>query len=270
MDKQRVKHRVKQALAAIGSPSTTPDARILTYHSIGDRRHDMTVSAEAFDQQMAWLVNNTAIRPLAKVTGGAPGVAITFDDGFRDNLELAAPILARHAITAHLFMVAGRPGGTLPDEPDRERGQLMNWDELRAWRDAGHGIGAHTLNHARLSHLSREEQEREILGSKTVLEDILAQPVDTFAYPYGSIRDYNAHSVELVKSVAFKSAFSNRYGVVKPMDQPFEIKRIWIDASDTISSFSAKVTGRLDALAWFDHPTGVFLRGQFNRARKEA
>lgn len=266
--KPLLKQGVKTVLRAAGRPVRRPDARILTYHSIGNRRHDMTVSEEAFAEQMAWLRDSVSIGDLDDVVTRGHGVAVTFDDGFHDNLTVAGPILARHDIHAHLFMVAGRAGGLLPDEPDPEHGVLMTWDTLREWCAAGHGVGAHTMNHARLSRISPAEQAREIGESRKVLEDHLGTPVLTFAYPYGSRWDYTADSVDAVRRAGFAHAFSNRYGVVSEVDAPFEIRRIWIDASDTMDMFIAKVTGRLDRLVLLEHPAGMALRRVLNRVSK--
>lgn len=265
MGKRLIKHAVKRVIGTLGRADKNARPRILTYHSIGDRRHDMSVTRTAFADQMAWLADHAQVRPLEEVAEGKPGIAITFDDGFRDNLTTAAPILAAHGLQAHLFMVAERAGGFLPDEPDLDHGCLMTLEELRAWREAGHGVGAHTCNHVRLSTCTAEEQENEIRESRRILEDTLGAPVTTFAYPYGSAADYDTNSIQIVKNAGFVWAFSNRYGGVDARDKPYEIRRIWIDASDTMETFVHKVTGKLDGLALFDSRIGLLARRTLNR-----
>jgi peptidoglycan-N-acetylglucosamine deacetylase len=64
-------------------------------------------------------------------------------------------------------------------------------------------IGAHTLTHRSLPTLSEKEAEREIVGSKTILEQITGNPVKTFCYPKGA---YTALHVQLVKAAGFRYA----------------------------------------------------------------
>jgi len=93
---------------------------ILMYHRVGDMTADpwgLGVSPERFEQQMDVL--RRAFKPvrmanLAKsvidsrlVPGG---VAVTFDDGFADNLHNALPALQKHAVPATVYVTSGRIG----------------------------------------------------------------------------------------------------------------------------------------------------------------
>lgn len=242
--------------------------RILTYHSIGHRSHDMNVTPEAFAEQMAWLAAHQRVISLAAAAAGEDGVAITFDDGYRDNLINALPVLAHYEFPATLFTVSGYLGSTLPGEPEPESGTLLSADELREAAARGMSIGGHTRSHPRLSSLTRAEQVDEIAGCKADLEAILGQAVTTFAYPYGSALDYNLLSVEIARDAGFALACSNRYGPVKQSDLPFDLRRIWIDGSDTLRSFEDKVSGRLDGLQIQDSALGIRARRWLNRRLK--
>lgn len=239
--------------------------RILTYHSIGHRRYEMNVTPEAFAAQMDWLSTHQQVISLEQAAAGEPGIAITFDDGYRDNLLNALPILERHRFPATLFVVSGCLGKTLPGEKEPETGLLLSPDELREAFTRGLCIGGHTRNHPRLSTLDRATQTEEISGGKADLEAILHQPVTTFAYPFGSALDYTAASEEIVREAGYSSAFSNRYGPVRASDAPFTLRRIWIDSTDTLRSFEDKVTGRLDALQLQDSALGIHGRRWLNR-----
>lgn len=239
--------------------------RILTYHSIGRRRHDMNVTPEAFAAQMAWLAAHQRVISLEAAAAGTDGVAITFDDGYRDNLINALPVLAHYGFPATLFTVSGYLGSTLPGEPEPESGTLLTADELREAAARGMSIGGHTRSHPRLSSLTRAEQMAEIAGCKADLEAVLGHAVTTFAYPYGSALDYSPVSVEIVREAGFALACSNRYGPVKATDLPFTLRRIWIDRTDTLWSFEDKVAGRLDALQIQDSALGIRARRWLNR-----
>ena len=265
--KNLLKRGIRAAVRTAGplldrAPAPT---RILTYHSIGHRRYEMNVTPEAFAEQIAWLAEHHQVIPLADAAQGTPGVAITFDDGYRDNLTNALPILEQHACTATIFAVSGCLGGTLPFEKEPESGALLTQDELREAAARGLAIGGHTRSHARLSQLDPEAQEAEIAGCRSDLEQVLGAPVTAFAYPYGAALDYDATSVRLAEQAGYTLACSNRYGPVHPADGPFAIRRIWIDSTDTLASFQDKVSGRLDFMRLQDSPLGIRARRWLNR-----
>jgi len=60
-------------------------------------------------------------------------------------------------------------------------------------------------------------------------------------------------------------AVSNRYGPNPPGADRWTLRRIWIDASDSLPTFQAKVTGRLDSLALLDSGWGLRARRALNR-----
>lgn len=71
-------------------------------------------TAKEFDQMMAWLQKQFNVIPLSEgvrrlANGTLPpaAAAITFDDGYRDNLEIAAPILKQRGLPATLFVATG-------------------------------------------------------------------------------------------------------------------------------------------------------------------
>jgi peptidoglycan/xylan/chitin deacetylase (PgdA/CDA1 family) len=263
--KNLLKRGVKSTFTLL-SPLCGPSAsRILTYHSIGQRRYEMNVTPEAFAGQMAWLAAHHPVISLEAAAAGETGVALTFDDGYRDNLVNALPILERHGFPATLFVVSGCLGTTLPGEKEPGSGVLLSPDELREAAARGLSIGGHTRSHPRLSMLDRARQTEEIAGSKQDLEAILGQPVTTFAYPYGSALDYSAESEAIARDAGYQWVCSNRYGPVKPSDVPFNLRRIWIDATDTPKSFADKVSGRLDGLQLQDSALGIHARRVMNR-----
>ncbi len=240
-------------------------SRILTYHSVGCRGHEMNVSTADFRSQMEWLKANCTVLPLSDAAAAKSGIALTFDDGYADNIDNAAPILAELGLPATVFVVAGRVGGRLEHDTDHENSALMTWEEIIRLHEMGIEIGAHTMNHRRLSQLGEDEQRQEIEQSKHTIEDRIGHEVKVFAYPFGSAADYDDTSIRLTKDAGFEYALSNRYGVNKPGQDPFALKRIWIDSTDTLTTFKAKVQGRLDALTLLDSSIGTFLRRLLNK-----
>lgn len=264
--KTRLKRAAQAAAAALGPffPSPPAAARILTYHSIGYRNHEMNVTPEAFADQMAWLASHTEVIPLAEAATGGGGVALTFDDGYQDNFIHALPILERYGFPATIFVVSGCLDAALPGDPDPETGRILALEEIQTLRQRGITIGGHTRTHPRLSALPPEDQAAEIGGCKADLEAIVGESIDAFAYPYGSALDYDASSREAAIQAGFAVICSNRYGPVYPEDAPIDLRRIWIDSTDTLASFESKVSGRLDFLRIQDSAWGIRARRLLN------
>lgn len=262
--KQLLKRSIKSAVSLVGhqNPHAT---RILTYHSIGERRHEMTVGTADFRRQMQWLKDNARVITLEAAVEGQHGIALTFDDGFVDNLTNAAPILAEFEFPATVFMVAGRAGTYLDGEPDPAKGRLMTWDELRALQGFGITIGSHTMTHPHLAELPLEQQALEIGESKRILGENLQKPILLFAYPYGSALDYGDDTMRLVEQAGYRCGCSNRYGAHDSNSNRYEARRIWIDSTDELAMFIAKVTGRLDGLSFIDSDPAIRLRRWINK-----
>lgn len=91
---------------------------VLNYHRVGDpggQPWDRTLwsaSAEELDGQLQTLARCTEVIdpddvPAAMRAGRGRRVLLTFDDGYRDNYELAFPLLRRHRLTATFFPATG-------------------------------------------------------------------------------------------------------------------------------------------------------------------
>lgn len=263
--KTRVKRAVKRAALFAGGIYRARGARILTYHSVGVRDHDMNVAPDDFLAQMQWLKANCHVVSLHEAVANREGVAITFDDGYRDNRLFAAPCLKSLDLPATFFIVAGRLGEMLAHDKDPATSTLMTWEEVQELESMGFEIGCHTMSHARLSHLSEEAQRQEIVESARLLETRLGHFVSAFAYPFGSADDYTPVTMRLVRDAGFRFALSNRYGVNGKKADRWALKRIWIDCSDDLEMFQAKLSGRLDALALLDSQLGLWGRSTLNR-----
>lgn len=91
-----------------------PEAYILMYHRIINLDIDpwgLAVSAENFDEQLTVLKKSYNIISLEELVNKknnneleSGSVAITFDDGYRDNYTTAYPILKRHQVPATFFI----------------------------------------------------------------------------------------------------------------------------------------------------------------------
>ena len=137
-----------------------------------------------------------------------------------DSLRLL-PSAKRFDIIGELQRWSGL--GTTP----RQTHRALSHEEIRQLADGGLvEIGAHTVTHPVLSAIPVAQQQQEISESKTQLEQILNQPVESFAYPYGTRDDYTRDSVEIVKQTNFSCACSNFTGVVQPRTSLYELPRL--------------------------------------------
>lgn len=167
---------------------------ILTYHSIDDSGSVISVAPETFRRHVAWLVSGAVrVVPLARIVevgAGEDAVAITFDDGFRNFGELAAPLLADHGLPATVFVVSGAVGrdnqwGTRA-APHIPRLPLLGWDGLAGVVEQGMTLGAHTRTHPHLTMVHGARLADEIEGSRAAIAERTGTAPTTFAYPYGA------------------------------------------------------------------------------------
>ncbi|MEN5300327.1 polysaccharide deacetylase family protein [Ochrobactrum sp. S1502_03] len=154
-------------------------------------------------------------------------VVITFDDGFLNTLENAAPVLADCGFTSTNYFVANQIGGSniwdredgIPDTP------CMNMLQMREWDALGHEVGAHTLDHVLLPETDDPEARRQIAESKLKLEDMLGKPITNFCYPYGG---NNPIHREMVRDAGYESAVTTVSRSAKPDDDIYGIPRLYI------------------------------------------
>ncbi len=149
--------------------------------------------------------------PFIKENRGKRIIVITFDDGYKDTLENALPILMRYGFSATCFVVSSLLGKT--NNWDREitaSRPLMTVEDLYKWRAAGMEVGAHSRSHRNLQTLDDISLREEVKGSKSDLEEILQTAITCFAYPYGQYDDRCRNAVILAGYTAAVTASVRR------------------------------------------------------------
>jgi peptidoglycan/xylan/chitin deacetylase (PgdA/CDA1 family) len=153
----------------------------------------MYVRASTFDLHLTWLRERWRIRTLGEAIdsppapGEPPVVVLTFDDGWRDNLTAAWPILERHGARATIFLVR-----EYCESGIHAAGSFMVPAEIGELARRGMEFGAHTATHPDLTKLGDEAAESEMRRSKEAVEQWTGRPCGGFAYPYGRHRDATA------------------------------------------------------------------------------
>lgn len=303
-----INRTARRIRAAVGG-----SAVILTYHRIIDADvdpHLLAVSPARFAEHVSAFASRYTMMTVGQVLHAlAEGrrlprraVVLSFDDGYADSLELAAPILTREGVPGTVFVSTCGLRGTrefwwdeleqlllrnqLPDQlvvpgvdgreltvqmPEHERPApaepFRGWDVtqpaetirqqlyeglsahlreqlpsvrqhvMQSLRDqtstptvvrdekrllshegvqqlhaCGVEIGGHTIDHVWLAASPAEEQLRQIVESKSTLEEILGEPIVSFSYPYGSPGSFSAETERLVRDAGFLGAVTTGAG----------------------------------------------------------
>jgi peptidoglycan/xylan/chitin deacetylase (PgdA/CDA1 family) len=254
--------------------------RVLMYHKVNDLHpNPTTVPTSVFAEQMTLLselgcvpVSLDAVRN--HYVDGSPlpegAVLITFDDGYRDNLENALPILRRHGYPAVIFVPIGYLDGDRPlphEEALRTlgvRNETVGWDELAALEAGGIRIESHGIGHRPVSELAPADAAREISLSKLRLEERLGRRVDAYAYVKGSLADYRPEHVSLVQQAGYTLAFTSVSGANGPTSDRYRLRRYNVEPYPP-RTFELVLSGACDLISVKDTVPGTYARRAFNK-----
>ncbi|CAN5414979.1 polysaccharide deacetylase family protein [soil metagenome] len=208
--------------------------KVVVYHTISSPEAalpaDTDISPQRFETHLRWLAKRrkhvTTLRETLFPTAHKNLIAITFDDGYRDNLTVALPLLEKYDLPMTLFMAADFIG----------KEDYLTADDLKFL--AAHPlvtIGSHAFSHQHLTELSKAEAEFELLESKKILEEITGKTIDLLAYPYG---DCNSTIEWLSAECGYAAAWS----VWNGNNTPHSRWRIPLGRNDNLPRFIAKVS----------------------------
>jgi len=207
---------------------------VLVYHTISSPARalpgDIDISPEAFARQLDWLARRRLVVPLSETMNRnrqRNRVAITFDDGFRDNLTVAVPLLEKYSMPATVFVTAGFVG----------RDAYLSPAELRELsRHPLITIGAHGLWHRHFNLLSGDDARQELTEARRVLEEIIDKRVDLLAWPYG---ECNSRLEDLAAKCGYRASWS----VWKGSNSQHSRWRVPLGRRDNLPRFMLKVSG---------------------------
>lgn len=248
------------------------------YHKVTDvRPNRIAVTRQSFIDQQAHLARHYNVVSLKEVHRNVRGdgelparaVLLTFDDGYRDNLEIAHPVLERFGHSATIFVPTDFIGSTIPLPHDTglsAPNPTLTWNELRALHGV-FSIGSHGCSHQVLTRLPAAETTRQMVQSKRLLEEQIRSPVYAFSYPKGSIGDFDIRHEEGLRAAGYELAFTTLPGVNRPGFSPLRIRRHNVEDYG-IDYFSALLDGSAELLAVKDTRLGYRLKSTVNRLRR--
>ncbi|MDX6539433.1 MAG: hypothetical protein QOI71_1043 [Gaiellales bacterium] len=243
-----------QVLAGIvrGGPAR-PGLRILYYHRISHDADPLAVTPDAFSRHMeALAASGQRVVDLYEIdqielAPGEAAIALTFDDGYRDVLEHALPVLRPHGFPSTVFVVPGVIAGATAFSwyPAGAAPPVAGWDELRAEERAGLvRFEPHSLTHPILPSLSREQARSEIAGSMEAVANELGRPARLFCYPAGY---YSQREVDLAAECGLRAAVTCEFGANHAPFARYELCRTIVERSDPLWLYRARLAGATDA-----------------------
>ncbi len=221
------------AATAVATPFPTPakplvdqnaEVVVFGYHRFVNkvRRPDTEITPAVFEAQMQELkdkqISVIKMQDFLAWKRGEKNIPahcaiITFDDGWKSQIDVGWPIMKKFGYPLTLFIYTeGIRGGHFGG------GEAMSWEQLGEMRDAGVDIEAHSATHQdlrkpydKVAHKKLNPQEydewlrNEVIGSKETLEQKLGIRVNCFAYPYGY---HNAHVQDFIVKAGYEAVFT--------------------------------------------------------------
>jgi peptidoglycan/xylan/chitin deacetylase (PgdA/CDA1 family) len=146
-------------------------------------------------------------------------LAITFDDGYADNAELALPVLQKWNLTATFYVASGLIGSqeqAFWDVNANVTSRWMSWQQIAGLVSSGNDIGAHTVSHADLAILTREQVEAQLRQCRDMIREKSAYDPQHFAVPFGRSFPTIGSVLEAARAVGYRSVSLCRGGLVTP------------------------------------------------------
>lgn len=230
---------------------------VLSYHLV-DRRFEFGITwntPRQFERQMMWLAEagyrTLSLSDCLQTVKPFPhkAVVITFDDGYRALMKHVAPVLQRYGFVATVFPVVEFVGKENRWDYNffGRRMWHLAWNELRELLAAGWEVGSHSMRHAYLPMLSREELFEDLLRSREILEQHLQTPIRHLSLPFGrgNLREFECAAQTGYASVATLGQefhFEPRSLATNERRAPLRsFSRRGIYLLDTLSSFRRRV-----------------------------
>lgn len=226
---------------------------VLMYHRFGAPTGGdpkLWISTDRFAAQLRWLRRqgfrtlslDETYAALARRSAPRRSVLLTIDDGFAEDLEIAADLLEKASARATVFVAAGLMGQQVDfshpsgDDTNVSTGTLVDDNGLRRWTERGFDVGSHSLRHLDLTTCDPTTMERETAESKLRLEAALDREILDFCYPFAH---HDRSARQAVEAAGYRAAYAGE----PPVDDRFAIPRMMVYPDDSEARFRRKVSG---------------------------
>lgn len=150
---------------------------------------------------------------------------LTFDDGYKDNLQNASELLKKYNFKAQIFLLADSNVNTnhwdhSENEPAHD---IISGEDRKLWLSSPFEIGSHGFSHKKITNMTTEEALVELSKSKDSLEKEFSTNVNTFAFTYGIT---NPKAANLAEEAGYSYALNTDTGGFLLEENPFEIFRV--------------------------------------------
>jgi peptidoglycan/xylan/chitin deacetylase (PgdA/CDA1 family) len=223
---------------------------VLLYHSVNDRpgsaerpyavsRSSFAAHADAVRAagRRAVTISSLAAALRSGLPLSARALAITFDDGYEDNLD-AIEVLVERGLPSTVYVTSGEVG---------RRNRLTASQLAQLASIPGIEIGAHAVRHRRLDELAEQELAEEVTASKVLLEELTGKAIRSFSYPHGA---YDWRVRRAVIAAGYHSAVAVKNAISHDRDDPFAIARWTVTRRTSASRVAAVIEGDGLPRAW--------------------
>lgn len=226
-----------------------PYIRTLNYHWTAEEDADALESHLRYFRERFENINRPRLDAFfeGRLKLEHPGLILCFDDGAKNNREVAAPLLERYGMTGWFFVIAG---GADPELSEVCGGAYkrfcMSWEEIADLAARGHEIGCHTYSHRNVADLREDELERELIHPKDQIQRHTGANVVSFCYPLGTSASYSRESLDLLRR-HYRYVFNSCPAPVTPGDSPHGIGRNGVAAEQDLETIRFVASGLADS-----------------------
>lgn len=233
---------------------------ILCFHSIRPHAPHSSIHPDDFDRMLGWLSQHTDVMGVNELLdchrhgNPRPAVAITFDDGHKDNAALAMPIAMRHGLKFTVFFTVGVVERN-PRAFNRFKSvlrqatadfEVLTWDDAESLLENGFSVGSHTWDHPMLSHLPDEGIEFQLRISKEFIEKRLGLKEIGMCYPYGKFgRNVDRRVARLTEKAGYTYGLAVEHRKIANDENRFLVPRFIVNSS-TVEHLRLQVEGGED------------------------
>ena len=197
------------------------------------------------DKQGTLVIDDYSLAKKDTLIGFTEGmITFSFDDAWKSQYSNALPILQNAGIKGTYYILTEPViGGWI---------EYMTQTQVKDISIKGQEIGGHTITHTDLTTLINTEIDKEIIDSKTYLQNLTGKTVNTLAYPYGSFNT-------TVKNRTTKAGYTNarsagttiEYGFNTATQNKFEIKSFSPNTAVSLSSIKTAIDQAKTNKQWF-------------------